>query len=165
MYFRRLILLIGLLLLASAAHFRGGGIEAGPYLQDPSPTSMWVCWETSGNTESVVEYGTTPLILNSASGSYLNSSGGTIIHQVYLTGLLPSTTYWYRVKTGSWYSDIAHFQTPPLQTSEASWRFAAVSDTQLLTPNRFLRRSFPPHCSGEARNEAQMMNTVRCPFV
>ena len=48
-----------------------------------------------------------------------------------MTGLQPSTTYWYRVKTGSWYSDVAHFQTPPSQTSEASWRFVALSDTQI----------------------------------
>ena len=43
MPYRRFVLLIGLLLIASAAHFRGSGIESGPYLQDPSPTTMWVC--------------------------------------------------------------------------------------------------------------------------
>ena len=128
----RLTLLAGLLLLASAAHFRGSGIEAGPYLQDPSPTSMWVCWETSGNTESVVEYGTTPLLGSSISGSYVNSSAGTIIHQVLVTGLQPDTTHWYRVKTGAWYSEVNHFKTPPPQSSEAPWRFAALSDTCLL---------------------------------
>ena len=127
----RLTLLAGLLLLASAAHFRGSGIEAGPYLQDPSPTSMWVCWETSGNTESVVEYGTTPLLGSSISGSYVNSSAGTIIHQVLVTGLQPDTTHWYRVKTGAWYSEVNHFKTPPPQSSEAPWRFAALSDTQI----------------------------------
>ena len=92
---------------------------------------MWVCWETSGNTESVVEYGTTPLLGSSISGSYVNSSAGTIIHQVLVTGLQPDTTHWYRVKTGAWYSEVHHFKTPPPQSSEAPWRFAALSDTQI----------------------------------
>ncbi len=131
MFSKRLPLIFACLFLASAAYFRGAGIEAGPYLQDPSPTTMWVCWETANTTESVVEYGTTPSIPSSTSGNFLNSSAGTIIHQVRLTGLQPETTYWYRVKTGSWYSDISHFKTPPLQTSEESWRFAAISDTQV----------------------------------
>jgi hypothetical protein len=131
MTYRRSALLIGLLVIASAAHFRGGGIIAGPYLQDPSPSSMWVCWETSSNTESIVEYGTSPLLGSSAAGTNLTSSASTIIHQVLVTGLQPSTTYWYRARTGSWFSAVSHFQTPPAQSSEASWRFVALSDTQI----------------------------------
>ena len=127
----RITSLLGLLLLASASHFAGGGIESGPYHQDPSPNSMWICWETPSDSESVVEFGTSPLLGNSTSGSYLVSSAGTIIHQVLVTGLQPNTTYWYQAHTGSWYSGVKHFKTPPLQSSEASWRFAALSDTQI----------------------------------
>ncbi len=77
MFSKRLPLIFACLFLASAAYFRGAGIEAGPYLQDPSPTTMWVCWETANTTESVVEYGTTPSIPSSTSGNFLNSSAGT----------------------------------------------------------------------------------------
>ncbi len=132
---RALFLPLGaLLLFVSAMVWSGNGIQAGPYLQDAAPDSVWVCWETastgSNPTESRVDYGTSPLLGQSVNGTYLNSSGGTIIHQTLLSALAPDTIYYYQVITGSWTSGVYHFRTPPSLDAETPWRFAAVSDTQ-----------------------------------
>ena len=131
---RRILLSFSaLLLLLSAAIWGGNGIQAGPYLQNATSTSLWVCWETANGAslESRVDYGTTPALGSSATGSYLVSSAGTAIHHTQLTGLTPNTTYHYRVVTGSWSSAVYHFRTPPSLTAETRWRFAALSDTQV----------------------------------
>jgi len=130
---RALLPVFATLLLISAAAWRGNGIEAGPYLQDATSSSLWVCWETAagpGSTESRVDYGPSAALGQTTLGTFLTSSAGTVIHQTQLAGLLPGTTYFYRVVTGPWSSDIAHFRTPPTLMAETPWRFAAVSDTQ-----------------------------------
>ncbi|MBP6679574.1 MAG: hypothetical protein KA166_00190, partial [Saprospiraceae bacterium] len=42
-----------------------------PYLQLATPTSMVVMWETNTNTETIVQYGVTPSLGSSASGTTL----------------------------------------------------------------------------------------------
>ena len=143
---RALLLPLGaLLLFVSAMVWSGNGIQAGPYLQDAAPDSVWVCWETASTgpnpTESRVDYGTSPLLGQSVNGTYLNSSGGTIIHQTLLSALAPDTIYYYQVITGSWTSGVYHFRTPPSLDAETPWRFAAVSDTQYDGSNPTTRRA------------------------
>ncbi len=122
-------------LFLSALALSGNGIQAGPYLQDATPGSLWVCWETAANganpTESRVDYGTSPLLGQTVHGTYLNSSAGTVIHQTLVSGLSPDTIYYYQVITGSWASGVHHFRTQPAHDAETPWRFAAMSDTQV----------------------------------
>lgn len=115
-------------------------IKVKPYLQDATPESILISWETTDGTESVVEWGQTNSLGNTSSGISINASNGTAkVHEVSLTALQPNTKYYYRVKTGSAISENYHFKTPPTASSEAPFRFIAVSDMQndASNPNIF----------------------------
>ena len=52
------------------------------------------------------------------------------MHTVQLTGLQPSTRYFYRSVTSDLVSQIYDFITPPDPDSESSFKIAAMSDMQ-----------------------------------
>ena len=73
-------------------------IKAGPYLQNPTETSMTVMWITSANSTATVYYGRdkNPSI-EAVSMTDGQIDANTTIHRVTITGLQPGTTYTYRV--------------------------------------------------------------------
>lgn len=71
-----------------------------PFIQDASPQSIYVSWETSSDTQSDVNWGTTPALGNSSTGTAVSGSGGSQVHHTQITGLQPDTRYYYQVKTG-----------------------------------------------------------------
>ncbi|MDB6123328.1 MAG: N-acetylmuramyl-L-alanine amidase, negative regulator of AmpC, AmpD [Pedosphaera sp.] len=77
----------------------------------PRPTSAVITWNTSADSTSQVEYGTTPAY---GKLSPLNSRGVTS-HIVLLSGLLPDTTYYFRaistVGTSAFKSESNSFST------------------------------------------------------
>ena len=105
-------------------------LRVGPYVQDVRETSAWILWETTEGDESVVEWGGSDVLGESATGSSLASEGTARIHEVELTGLTPATRYHYRVRTGTAASETFHFTTRPAAESEVSFRIVAVSDMQ-----------------------------------
>lgn len=105
-------------------------IRVGPVLQDAEPASVWVMWETTSGTGSVVEYGLTAGLGSTANGSAIPSSGTSQIHHTQISGLEPDTVYFYRVRTGNATSQTYSFRTPASASAEQSFRFAAISDTQ-----------------------------------
>ncbi len=105
-------------------------IKVKPYLQDTTPTTTYINWETTDGTESIVEFGITNALGNSSSGTYINNNGTNKVHEVLLTGLTPATKYFYRVKTGTAISAIYNFKTPALASAEAPLRFVSMSDMQ-----------------------------------
>ena len=75
-------------------------VLAGPYLQNPGPSSITVMWITDNNAAGWVEY--------SRGGSEQKKvlpvhdglvDGNTRVHRVTLTGLVPDTVYTYRTVT------------------------------------------------------------------
>jgi hypothetical protein len=68
-------------------------LQRGPYLQIATPDSITLRWRTDVACESIVNYGTDLNVLTS-SASDLNT---TTNHEVRLTGLTPSTRYFYSV--------------------------------------------------------------------
>ena len=101
-----------------------------PYLQLATPTSMVIMWETNVNTETIVQYGLTQSLGNSATGTTLMTLGSTILHSVHLIALKPDSRYYYKAITGAWESAIYDFVTPPLRTSEAGLNIVLMSDMQ-----------------------------------
>lgn len=102
-----------------------------PYLQDATPTSIIVKWESSAGEESVVEYGQSPKLGKRARGmAYPITYGDSRVHEVKLEDLERLTLYYYRVKTGSTVSDIYQFKTPAFASDQQSFRLAAMSDMQ-----------------------------------
>jgi hypothetical protein len=105
-------------------------IVVGPFLQSATPTSITVVWETNGEEESRVDYGTTPALGQTAHGSVVDGSAGSLIHKTIIADLNPGTYYYYRVTTAGTASAVLHFRTPPLSSWESSYRFLAYSDSQ-----------------------------------
>ncbi len=100
-----------------------------PYLQDASPHSIFVLWETSDGEESIVEWGLTDTLGMTTSGTFMPNNGG-ILHEVNLEGLESHTKYYYRVITGDVVSAINNFKTPPHASAHESFRIIAMSDMQ-----------------------------------
>jgi len=106
-----------------AAGFDTAGLPVvtrGPYLQVGTPTSVRVRWRTDSATNSRVQFGTSAGSLTST----VDDATPTTEHEVELTGLAPSTQYYYSVGTdaatlasGTSYT----FRTnPPVGTGQAT---------------------------------------------
>lgn len=124
----RSFFLLGILLISVASSAQN--LVVKPYLQNAEPTSIHIMWETSSDNSSTVEFGITTALGTSISGTAFTGSGSSYVHDVQLTGLDPATKYYYKAITGSTESDVYHFITPPLKSSEASFNIVAMSDMQ-----------------------------------
>ncbi len=101
-----------------------------PYLQDATPNSIRIMWETSVGDESIVLWGTDASLGNTATGNSFSSVGSAMMHEVQIAGLERFTTYYYQAVTGQASSQVQSFKTPPFASDEQSFRFVAMSDMQ-----------------------------------
>ena len=99
-----------------------------PYLQEPTPTSMYVCWHDTIATTTSVEYGTTVSLGSTETGSNEIISGAYRWHSVRLTGLQPNKEYFYKTISGSGSSPVYNFKTLPDTTDKGKVRFLLLSD-------------------------------------
>ncbi len=132
-----LLLLLIVICLGNYAHAQT--IKVQPYLQDASPHSIYIMWETTSGEEATVEWGLTPDFGNLSMGDSNASSGGAFIHEVGLDNLNAFTTYYYRVKTGTAFSETYSFKTPPHSADHEDFHIIAMSDMQRdwQNPNKF----------------------------
>ena len=101
-----------------------------PYLQTPTPSSIYVSWNSYDSFSTKVEYGTTPSLGNITIGSYEDISTNRW-HTVKLTGLQPATRYYYRCISGIDTSAIFPFRTPNnIGNTNGHVRFAVIGDSQ-----------------------------------
>jgi hypothetical protein len=82
-----------LLVQGSPGQASGARLTRSPYLQMSTPTSVVIRWRTDSATNSQVNYGT---VLGSLYSEVWDSSL-TTEHEVKLTGLSPSMSYYYSV--------------------------------------------------------------------
>ena len=101
-----------------------------PYLQNVTPSSIHIMWETTSNDESTVQWGETTELGYTATGDAYNSINSHYIHDVHLTDLDHNTRYYYKVITEGLESDIFDFVTPTEPEFESSLRVIAMSDMQ-----------------------------------
>lgn len=126
------------IVLAAALPCAAQSFEVEPYLQLVQPESAWVLWETDTDGASVVEFGLTDALGETAAGSRADVPGGGWVHEVELTELEPYTRYYYRVVSGAAVSETTHFVTAPVAGREADFRFVAMSDMQNDSSNPFI---------------------------
>lgn len=115
-----------------------------PYLQSPTPTSVYVSWKTAADMQSEVQYGNSPTALNNTvegNTEVLSDVGyqdNYFYHSVKLSGLQPNTKYYYRIKTNAQTSAVCAFKTLPLPgqaaTTDGHLRFLIMGDNQLKAP-------------------------------
>ena len=112
-----------------------------PYLQNATPNSMCILWETDSDSQTIIEWGLSPLLTESTTGISFSNYGSSRIHTVELVNLNPDTRYYYRAVVGNHesYSGLHDFITPPEPSSEASFKIIAMSDMQRdsSNPNKF----------------------------
>lgn len=118
-----------------------------PYLQNATPTSIYINWKTSSNSETIVEYGATSSNLNITVTGNTNIftdtgyPGNYYYHAAKLVNLQPNTKYYYRIRTGTDYSDIYSFKTLPnpgeAATADGHIRFLIMGDNQLKNEPRY----------------------------
>ena len=113
-----------------------------PYLQAPTPTSIWVSWQTTTGTDSTVYYGTSSTSLTNTATAPTTDTKVLATswnwHTVNLTGLTPDTFYYYKVQTGTQVSSVYRFHTPPaLGTKTGHFRVLVAGDNQIQSPSRW----------------------------
>lgn len=129
-----------ILFLCSIPLINAQTIVVPPYLQDATPNSIRILWETDTLEESIVEWGLSEALGESTTGTSFINNAPSMIHEVQLIGLTRFTTYYYRVKTQGAISDVHQFKTPPFASDHRSFRLVAMSDMQKdnNNPDKFL---------------------------
>ncbi|MCC5937093.1 MAG: fibronectin type III domain-containing protein [Lunatimonas sp.] len=105
-----------------------------PFLQNASPSSMYITWETDSGEESIVEYGLSKNLDLHATGNLSHVAyENSFLHQVTLRNLRSATRYYYRVKTGGFISPVYEFVTPPDPEKDTlnPFRLLIFSDSQI----------------------------------
>lgn len=101
-----------------------------PYLQTPTPNSIYISWHSDNTGSSIVEYGTSSTLGLSQSGSVENISGNKW-HTVKLTNLNPNTEYYYKCISEGEESDIYNFKTPAQGLpDDGKFRFILLGDSR-----------------------------------
>jgi hypothetical protein len=110
-------------------------VTRGPYLQRGTPSSTRVRWRTSAPVIGRVQYGQTA----GAHTWAAEETTATTEHAVTLTGLLPNTTYYYSVGTGTTVlagGDASHFfLTPPVAGTAKATRVWVLGDSGTANAN------------------------------
>ena len=119
------ILFIAILSIAIPAE-----IIVGPYLQSATKNSIYILWETSVFTDTIVSWGDTEDQLITNEGSSFSNYNNSFIHTVEIVGLLPNTKYYYSILLDGAVSTGYSFITPPDDTSSSPFSIVAMSDMQ-----------------------------------
>ncbi len=98
---------------------------------DPS-TSVTISWQTYSSTASTVQYGLSSALGTMITGSEFTYAGSEgYLHSATLAGLIPSTTYYYRVGDGTdWNPTVGTFSftTAPVLGSTLPFTVVAWGD-------------------------------------
>ena len=130
--FHYLILSILLVVFATPVVF-AEVLLRGPYLQQGDSDSIIIRWRSDEATDSRVEFGTSQANLNLSA----NNSDVVTEHEVEITGLNPSTRYYYNIGNSTGVlagGDAEHyFETSPVRGSAAATRIWVTGDTGTLS--------------------------------
>jgi hypothetical protein len=103
-------------------------IDRGTYLQKATPNSIVIKWRTDIATDSKIIYGTALNNLNQQAVDYDLETD----HEIELTGLSPSTVYYYSIGTNTQTLQSAaaniYFKTNPTTGTTAPYRFWVIGD-------------------------------------
>jgi len=123
-----------LFLIASLTSFfsYAQSIVVVPYLQNGTPTSMTIMWETDASNEGFVDWGVDAFtVTNTVISSSIAGENTNRIHTATISNLVADTKYYYKVRTNTGQlSSLYAFKTHPEKNSEASLNLVAISDMQ-----------------------------------
>ncbi len=129
-------------------------VDRGPYLNIGTPNSMVVKWRTTTTCDSKVSYGTSVTSLTNT----VTDLNYVTDHEIKLSGLTPSTVYYYTIGTISNTltapTNTVYFKTSPVTGTKGSYKFWAVGDAgtsdmnQTAVKNGFLSYTANSHIDG-----------------
>lgn len=119
-----IVLCTGLLLLIFSGQ-SAGQVTRKPYLQIPAPSGIVVRWQTGTGEVSNLYYGTSASSLTHVA---TESTDERIYHEVKVTGLKPSTKYYYSVDGPNEGTEDQYFITPPESGRASPVRIWVISD-------------------------------------
>ncbi len=105
LYFLFLVLSLFFVNFCQSDLEKGIDLNKGPWLQNQKETEITIMWETKTKEKGLIEYGTNKLKL------LQEEKEAVQLHKVILSGLIPETTYQYRVVSGNRKGRIFTFQT------------------------------------------------------
>ena len=116
-------------------------VDRGPYLNIGTSSSMVVKWRTTNATDSKVYYGSTPGLWTFTATNTAFSTN----HEVNITGLTPSTIYYYAVGSTGTVLSAANFQTyfktSPVIGTKGNYKFWVVGDAGTGSSNQTSARN------------------------
>ena len=105
--------------------------QVSPYLQTPTPTSIYISWHSNDTSFTKVRYGLSLTSLNQIQAGTFQNISGKHWHTVKLTGLTPDTRYYYRCISGTDSSSVYPFRSQPLPgTAGRHIRFVIFGDSR-----------------------------------
>ena len=145
----RSVTVIALLVMLLSITAQAQTVTRGPYLQSANDDAVTVRWRTDVATDSVVRYGATAGNLDQSA----SVGGSTTEHGVRLTGLAPSSEYFYSVgnSAGAIAGDSSfHFKTSPVSGTAADARIWVIGDSGTANANaRAVRDAFKAYSSSD----------------
>lgn len=124
----------------------------GPYLQNPSSTSMIIKWRDEETNLARVTYGTSPQGLFET----VEIKSDAFDHEVSLENLAPDTLYYYRVNGAN--QGVFTFKTPPVEGDAMPTRVWILGDSGTADSNaREVRQAFYKFNQGSATDMMIML--------
>jgi len=99
-------------------------IERGPYVNNPTPVSMVVKWNSDDIVIGTVDYGTSVDNLDKS----ISEATATIKHEITIAGLDDATKYYYKVTGQDVGSEDQFFITSPLSGTDSKYEFIVLGD-------------------------------------
>jgi len=125
-----LMLPLGLAVPAVSQSAHAASFAHGPYLIDMSETTVTIMWYTDVDSTGKVEYGTGGTYTSHA----IESEDGLVTvdkrHSVRLTGLVPGTTYNYRLVSTPVTDLLAYYPTTGTPITSAGYSFTTFDDSK-----------------------------------
>ena len=126
---RRFVAALVILLVPVAAV---AALTKGPYLQNVKKHEITIGWETDDPSSGTLYWGDDPSNLEhqvSSSPNEFSYNGGVLYnHWIVLTGLEPTTTYYYRIEGPDYGSPTYSFTTAPRNTEP--FKFVVYGDSR-----------------------------------
>ena len=105
--------------------------QINPYLQTPTPISVYISWHSNDTSFTKIRYGLSDTNLDQVTTGSFENIRGKHWHTVKLTGLTPDTRYYYRCISGADSSAVYPFRSEPLPgTAGRHIRFVIVGDSR-----------------------------------
>lgn len=120
---KKLLTLLFLITFSVSSGWCSAELRVGPYLQNFTPNSITVMWETTQSTKGWVEYGPSAALGTRVDGAE------TATHEIEITGLDPSTRYYYKVAWEGGESPVTWLKTAP-PIGHRNLRFVAYGDSR-----------------------------------